>query len=594
MLVYDKWRVHPAVIPLVIFSGITAVVFGAGLLNIMPFMVWVIFLLGLLLALYYLFLFVRGKVVLLPLFTPATVVFLASVAVILLTFQGVIHSHYDDFSHWGLIVKEMFQVGGLPDGRTTIGFKNYPPGSATFLFYILTIVGYAESYALMAQAFFIAAALSVLFIFVSWKNAGGALLAFGAALSILAMNGNYIYTLLVDGLLGMVALAITVIAFYYREDWRKSVAVNAPILILLLLIKDSGKLFFLYNICLLLYFVIQNQRKDPTIKGNFLKALVRVVLVVIVIPLSCSFLWGKYVDKVYQEPAYHKFDINRSKILNVQENKSAEFIQNLGPMLIDSSLNFDTPAIQAFFILNVLVLVSILYFAIVHKRIAKVLLASMIYANAAYVFYLFTLYSMYLFLMPENEAVRLAGFLRYLATIIIYCAGVLMAALVYEWSKNFHVKKNTMVQGLIIVLLSLVMVYPLKDSLRKIVMERPDTEDSIRLGIKDQYQKLLNANAHSAKVLYYSPESLDDRGYLDFILKYVQLNRNFTIARSIKTDEEMNEFQEKLEAADYLVIVDQDHDITGHIAGFQSGTSSTGIYKIMKTSETQITLSPIE
>lgn len=117
----------------------------------------------------------------------------------------------------------------------------------------------------------------------------GALLAFGAALSILAMNGNYIYTLLVDGLLGMVALAITVIAFYYREDWRKSVAVNAPILILLLLIKDSGKLFFLYNICLLLYFVIQNQRKDPTIKGNFLKALVRVVLVVIVIPLSCSF-----------------------------------------------------------------------------------------------------------------------------------------------------------------------------------------------------------------------------------------------------------------------------------------------------------------
>ncbi|CAG9621136.1 hypothetical protein [Sutcliffiella rhizosphaerae] len=593
MLFYNKWRLNPAVIPLLVFSWVTAIVFGAGLLNIISIAVYLIFAMGILLTCYYIYLSWKKRVDLFPLLTPSTVIFLVSLIIIVFSFRGLIHTHYDDFSHWGLIVKEMFQVNGLPDGRTMVDFKNYPPGSAVFIFYILSIFGYAESYALMAQAFLISSALIVLFISIKWNNIGKLVLAIVIFLTLLTINGTYIYTLLVDGLLGFVALAITIIAFHYRHDWRKSVAVNAPILILLLLIKDSGKVFFLINICIILLFVIKNQLKDKTIKNLRLKAMSRVIIAVLVIPLSLNFLWGQYVDKVYQESNYNKFAINRAKLMDI--NKSEEFIQQLGPMLIESSTNLEVPSIKSFLILNCLVIATIIYMAILHQKRSKLLISSLIYVNAAYIFYIFTLYLMYLFLMPENEAVRLAGFGRYLSTISIYCVGILMAVLSYEWTTQGTVTKNKVAQGICILLLGISFFLPFKDSFKNLITNKPNSETSIRLGIKDQYQRLLNAQASGSHVLYYSPKSFDDRGYLDFILKYEQLNRQYSITRSVNTEEELNEFFIKLEAADYLVLVDEDQQSEQHLSGYMVEKSKNGVYVIVKDNDGKIiTLKPVE
>ncbi len=591
MLVYERWRINPAVIPVFVFSGITVFVYGAGLLNIMPLMVTLIFLIGLLLTCYYTFLFWKKRVNLLSIFTPSTIIFLASLVLILLSFRGLIYSHYDDFSHWGLIVKEMFQVNGLPDGRTTVDFKNYPPGSAVFIYFILSIVGYGESYALMAQAFLISSALTVLFIFSKWNKIGHIAIALVTSITLLSINGMYIYTLLVDGLLGLVALAITIIAFYYRDDWRKSVAVNAPILILLLLIKDSGKLFFLINICLILWFVIKNQFQDKSIEKKRSKAIALILIILIILPLSSNFLWGKYVDKVYQETNYNKFAINSEKLMNV--NKSEEFIQNLGPMLLKSSTNIESTSIKSLLILNGLALATILYFALLHRKTAKLLIASTIFVNMSYIFYIFTLYLMYLFLMPENEAVRLAGFGRYLATIIIYCAGILMVALSYEWTKEGTTMKRKIAQGICLILLGYFFIVPLGDNFKNMISNKPNMENSIRWGIKDQYQRIINAKASGSHVLYYSPKSFDDRGYLDYILKYEQLNRQYSIIRSINTEDEITEFQTKLEAADYVVIVNEDEQSEVNISEYMSEKSKYGIYKVVKN-EGVISLEALE
>jgi hypothetical protein len=200
---------------------------------------------------------------------------------------------------------------------------------------------------------------------------------------------------------------------------------------------------------------------------------------------------------------------------------------------------------------------------------------------------------MYLFLMPEYEAVRLAGFGRYHATIIIYCTGILMVALTYEWTKETTTFKRKIVQGSCLILLGIFFIYPLGDNFKNMLQNKPDMEKSIRWDIKDKYQRLINAQASGSYVLYYSPESFDDRGYLDFILKYEQLNRQYAVIRSINTDEEITEFQTKLEAADYVVIVDEDEQFEEFISDYISHKSEFGIYKVVKTDEGEVTLKPL-
>ena len=54
-------------------------------------------------------------------------------------------THYDNFSHWGLIIKTMFQYNRLPNFENNyIFFKGYQPGSASFIYYVGTILGKTE------------------------------------------------------------------------------------------------------------------------------------------------------------------------------------------------------------------------------------------------------------------------------------------------------------------------------------------------------------------------------------------------------------------------------------------------------------------
>jgi hypothetical protein len=590
LLASHRLKLHQAVIPLFVFSGITAVLFAAGLVNIMPHFVLLIFKGGLALSLFYFYLSVRKKIKWASRIAPATVVFFLSSVFILLSLKGIIHTHYDDFSHWGLIVKEMFQVGGLPDGRTIITFTNYPPGSATFIYYVLSIVGYAESYTFMAQGFLIAAALSVLFLFAQWNRPGGILLAFVIALAMLSINSTYIYTLLVDSLLGMVALAITIIAFYYRKDWRKSVLANTPILLLLILIKDSGKLFFLVNVMVIVGFALKYQIKGRVLQRKNVRIAAWMLLFIFIVPVTANFLWGQYVDKAYQENNYNKFAVNRSKLLDIK--KSDELIQNLGPMVYQAATNTENSGIKSLLILNVLAAATVLYYLFAHKRLAKRLIAAAVFTNAVYLFYMLSLYLMYLFLMPENEAVRLAGFNRYLATIVVYGAGVMMMALYKEWLSETNRSRYTGVNAAVVLALGITFFYPFSDNMNAIVKNRPDAENTIRWGIKDQYQRIINEGGKGSQVFYYSPKSVDDRGYLDFVLRFEQTNRNFTVLRSLDTEEEEISFLARVTASDYVVLVDEDKRSAELLEGFLTKKSSSGVYRV-NAEEGKVALEPV-
>lgn len=578
LLSAHKFKLNQAVIPIFVFSGITAILFVAGLLNVMPLMVLILFLGGIGLSLYYLYFFIKNKGNVLFGFTPSIFFFFLGVLFIVLALRGVIHTHYDDFSHWGLIIKEMLQVNGLPDGRTIISFTNYPPGSATFIYYVISIIGYSESYTFMAQGFLIVACLTSLFIFTSWNRPGSILAAFAAALALFSINSTYIYTLLVDSLLGLVALAISVTAYHYRKDWKKGVVAVTPMMIMLLLIKDSGKVFFLVNLIVIFGYLYAHYLKGNVFKRSNFRVVLWVTIFTLVLPLSVNYLWGQYVEKAYQNDHYNKFAVNRGKLFD--NNKTEEFKQNLGPMVFQAATDSNNSGIKSLLIVNGLALATIFIYLILHRKLALRLVAVTVFVNSVYIFYIFTLYLMYLFLMPENEAIRLAGFSRYLATIVVYCAGILMITLYMEWANEPWKRSYVGLRKAMVAALIIAFMYPQLGNLQAIVDKKPDASESIRWGIKDQYQRVLRDGQSEPQVFYYSPNSFEDRGYLDYVLRFEQTNHKFTVLRNLETDEEESSFINRIKASQYFVWVGEDERSEILLEDFRTEKSPTGVYRV--------------
>ncbi len=237
MYFHYKWKIHAVFIPIFLFASITCLVFCAGLLNVMPIVVYLIFSVGLILFIVFVIMFTKKKYQYKELLAPGVIFFILLSTVLVFWLKGLLLIHYDNFSHWGLIVKEMFRVDGLPDGMTTITFRNYPPGSAVLVYFINKIIGYTESHALMAQGVLIAANVSVLFVYCNWRKVNYLLLNMVLSIVLLVIIKNNLYNLLVDTLIGLIALSISVIAFYYRNDWKRSLIVNTPLILLLMLVN---------------------------------------------------------------------------------------------------------------------------------------------------------------------------------------------------------------------------------------------------------------------------------------------------------------------------------------------------------------------
>ena len=132
-------------------------------------------------------------------------------------------THYDNFSHWALIVKYLLLVEELPGAESTmIPFRDYPPGVSLIIYYICRYAGHSQGMMLLAQNSVLFACFFALagiveekrrFLLYSLLGAGCAML-FYLNLTIRINN------LLVDFLLPLLALASMAYSCREREKFR--------------------------------------------------------------------------------------------------------------------------------------------------------------------------------------------------------------------------------------------------------------------------------------------------------------------------------------------------------------------------------------
>ncbi|MBQ9032209.1 MAG: hypothetical protein IJ106_12260 [Parasporobacterium sp.] len=408
-LLRRKTRVHLYFLPSLTVAIQVTVLFLAGLLNLLPEMTVLLFAAGIAGFVYSV---IRDRGIgFLKQYLNVGYLFLAFLAVVLLIFiQGKQFIHYDNFSHWALVVRQMFAADRYPNfADAIIEFKDYPLGSATYIYYFAKIVSGSESVQMYAQIYMMLTCFVPLFLFVK-KNRAAAFLAVLAAANFILVYNISVTNLLVDTLLPLQAMCSFVYAYCYghRITQRREFWLLTFYLVQLLQIKNSG----MFLAAFLILWLLANIRKDRY-------RITR--LWVMALPWVSVLLWKRHCSYVFADAGISKHAVSAEYYSIVFSAKTPEEMRSISAAL--AKFSFTWPDVWMVF--GFVMLVGILVFLFAKKdrmTYVKVALISVI----IYLIYQAGLLAMYLFSMPGNEASYLAEIERYTKTILIVIVYLVM------------------------------------------------------------------------------------------------------------------------------------------------------------------------
>ncbi|MGL5125793.1 MAG: hypothetical protein ACRC6U_07365 [Fusobacteriaceae bacterium] len=334
---------------------------------------------------------------------------------------------WDEFSHWGLVVKNMYALnhfGNLKEATTS--FKGYPPAMSIFQYFFIKLSGsYKENFAFSAMIFFNLSLLSPLFKNIKSKIESVLLSVLIIGFSTIISTDIYT-TIYIDLSLGFLSAYILFINLK-NEKLNKVDTLNIGMgLFLLPLMKSSGSFLGIMLLSIILFNLLKEQSE---IKEKKIKAfIVFISLIVgkyswdIYTKLTSDFTgaWGGMSNLTFNKVFNFWF-------LNIGESYQFEVKNNFINALIKNYLTF----------LGIILILILIYFFFKKSKKVKTSVIGIFLIGVSYVF---SLLNLYIYTFSEYEAIRLASFTRYLKTYYIFVAIFLFCLLVNEL-KQIKLKK---------------------------------------------------------------------------------------------------------------------------------------------------------
>ncbi len=281
-------------------SAIVALLYAAGLAGCLKPAAVLLFHLGLALFVICGYLFHREKKNPLALVTPGVALFVLLGAVFWFLFKDARYFFWDEFSHWGLVTREILAHDALPDGSGAVSFMRYPPAAALWQYFVCVNTGYSEGATYFAQFTMLVAPLTVFFKNLSFRRWHW--IGIVAALLCLALLnlGHGVACLYVDHLLSTWFAGIVLAWMSARRPGRGSLLL-LPALFVLALVKEVG--FFLAvaaGLWILLYALMFQGLLRGLREGDRRRALLDLALVLAVVssPLLARTSWGWHLEKL--------------------------------------------------------------------------------------------------------------------------------------------------------------------------------------------------------------------------------------------------------------------------------------------------------
>ena len=205
---------------------------------------------------------------------------------------------YDEYSHWGIYVKEMLALDGFWPGNTNALHARYLPGPSLFQYFFNALSTPAEGKAYLGQFVLLVVPLLVLFDGLRYRQLGWIFGLLALCLLVLTNFGPGIHSLYVDHVLGTWFVGVVLCVVLDRERPAGRLYVYALPVAALALIKDAGLAFAVAASAII---VAAAMRRDAAGSGSTLAAAwkaARMFVLLIAPPMICVQLWNWNRDGV--------------------------------------------------------------------------------------------------------------------------------------------------------------------------------------------------------------------------------------------------------------------------------------------------------
>lgn len=318
--------------------------------------------------------------------------------------RGRVITYIDNYTHWGLVVKQMLMVDRYPNFKDAlITFQEYPLGSSTYVYFFAKLISKSESAQMLAQAYMMFACFLPVFSYSKPKSVGGFLVALVSMNLILYyVPDNNVLQLLVDTLLALAGISGILFALKYcgPEGEKRNIFLSAFYAIFLLQIKNSGIFFALIILAILLRSVRKGQSRARMLS--------------VLAALASLLLWHKHCGYVFPSAAVSQHAFSLSRFRDVFAEKSLYECVEIGKAMIKFSVELkDVWLVVALFV------VLGIFIALFAESQLTIYWKTLIASAILYTVYQIGLLGMYLFSMKGYEATVLTCNYRYTGTVIV-------------------------------------------------------------------------------------------------------------------------------------------------------------------------------
>lgn len=317
---------------------------------------------------------------------------------------------YDEFAHWGLMIKEMLRLDQFYSVKASnlISHKDYPPIIVLYEYLWVQIIrSYRESYVYQGLQF-----LGVILILpniIHIRNKGLTrtiliIISWVLLLSLFNYEYAYFYTTIYLDAITAIIFAFLLFQIYSINPHkmnRYNILLSSSILVLT---KEIGIVFLFLS--LIFYLVILKQNKLLKVR-NFL---------VYIPSLIFLFTWKIYINILNISGQFNISASNFNIISSSDFHQKFQEVTNLtvsnifSTGLINNKLNLN--------FLQLILIFIIFYFILsfLHKEIKTKFISLSLLIPVFSIFYLIVLYFLYLFSFSTREALYLASWIRYAST----------------------------------------------------------------------------------------------------------------------------------------------------------------------------------
>ncbi len=367
---------------------------------------------------------------------------------------------WDDFSHWGMMVKEMFRIDKLYSVPTStlMVHKDYPPIMQLLELFFSHLIGKYDESSLIR---FVRLSCFVLFLpaldhigkFDKKNIIIKTIIIMGIAfLTFMLFDEGVIHSIYNDYVMTIVVSYLIIHIILSKNPLENfSLVVLSLGLSFLVLTKQIA--LTLYFMVLFMFFIDvflkYRQDKIRLSKKSTIYMVLKVLILLVIIPLLLWKGWSRYVEKLNLTQQFNISNVNLADLPGIiygskgekyQIDTASNYLYAIKTKKITTSDTLNLSYVQCFALVILLLYLIWIYGKKYFYK--KELFFLAVTLSIGFIGYAFVMLVSYVFLFDSNEGPILACFIRYVGAYVLICLSVVIMLFVFiENKKGDSIKK---------------------------------------------------------------------------------------------------------------------------------------------------------